>query len=65
MKHAKKRARPAKPPWKHVSVYLQPELLQEVRSAAKAARRSLSAQIVVALEAAFGHRAAALDRPRG
>lgn len=40
--------------WRHVSVYLPPELFTKVELRAKAERRSLSAEIIVLIEGVLG-----------
>lgn len=47
-------ARTANSNWRHVSVYLPPELFGKIQEKATAARRSLSAEITVLLEGALG-----------
>jgi hypothetical protein len=43
-------SRTANEKWRHVSVYLPPDLFVSIEKTAKGARRSLSAQIVFLLE---------------
>lgn len=43
-------AHTATPNWRHVSVYLPPQLFEQIAENAKTAHRSLSAEIVVVIE---------------